>query len=169
MPDGLTVSFSRGNTEVPRVVILDTGPLGDASKPRGNPSGDATKAWIQGLLSLGDTIVIPEIADYEVRRELTRANANAGIRSLNLLVSSGSLVFAPITSDAMRSAAQFWAIVRNLGLPTAPPEALDGDAILAGQAQVLMFPGSVVIIATTNVGHLGRFPGIDARLWNTIT
>jgi hypothetical protein len=32
-----------------------------------------------------------------------------------------------------------------------------------------MSPGSVVIIATTNVGHLGRFPGIDARLWNTIT
>jgi hypothetical protein len=51
---------------------------------------------------------------------------------------------------------------------TPHPAALDGDAILAGQAAIVGFPGDEVIIATTNVHHLGRFPGIDARPWQSI-
>jgi hypothetical protein len=48
------------------------------------------------------------------------------------------------------------------------PAALDGDAILAGQTAVAGFPGEEVIIATTNIRHLGRFPGIDAQPWQSI-
>ncbi len=54
-------------------------------------------------------------------------------------------------------------------MPTAGDEGLDADAILAGQADTLAPPGDVVVIATTNVRHLGRFPGIDAHLWEMIT
>ncbi len=46
---------------------------------------------------------------------------------------------------------------------------LDADAILAGQATTLGGAGDVVTVATSNVGHLARFPGLDARQWATIT
>ena len=59
--------------------------------------------------------------------------------------------------------------LRKLGRPTAHPHALDADAILAAQASLCGGPGDEVIVATTNVGHLARFPGIDARPWDTIT
>ena len=153
---------------MPRIIVLDSGPLSNASRPLGHFIGDRCRAWIRGLAAKGDNFVIPELADYEVRRELTRQGAHAALARLDSLVSTG-FVYAPVTTDAWRRAAAFWAIVRNLGLGTASPDALDGDAILAGQAAVLGLPGDPVVIATTNVGHLGRFPGIDARLWNLIT
>jgi hypothetical protein len=49
-------------------------------------------------------------------------------------------------------------------------KALDVDAILAAQALTMTIAGDgdEVLIATSNVGHLARFPGIDAREWETI-
>ena len=54
----------------------------------------------------------------------------------------------------MRLAAEFWSQVRRAGLPTADPQALDADCILAAQATLLGGPGDDIVIATTNVGHL---------------
>jgi hypothetical protein len=51
----------------------------------------------------------------------------------------------------------------------AHPHSRDADAILAGQAVMATGPGDVAIVATMNVRHLGRFPGIDARPWTTVT
>jgi hypothetical protein len=65
-------------------------------------------------------------------------------------------------------AAEFWASLRQAGVPTASPDALDADAILAGQAALLGQPGDTVTIATTNRAHLNRFPGIDARIWDQV-
>jgi hypothetical protein len=48
------------------------------------------------------------------------------------------------------------------------PKALDADAILAGQAIAVAQPGDTVTIATENLSHLGRFPGVDAQLWSAI-
>ena len=79
------------------------------------------------------------------------------------------LDYDPITTPAMRLAAEFWAVVRNAGLPTAHPHALDADCILAAQAFLLGGPGDVVSVATTNAHHLARFPGVDAYPWETIT
>ena len=45
----------------------------------------------------------------------------------------------------------------------------DGDAILAAQTRRLAGLGDVVTIATDNSRHLSRFPGVDARPWQTIT
>ncbi len=76
-------------------------------------------------------MIVPGIADYELRRELIRSGKTAGLRRLD--AARGGFEFDPITQDALDKAADLWATVRNAGLATAHPAALDGDAILAAQ------------------------------------
>jgi predicted nucleic acid-binding protein len=143
-------------------VLLDSGPLGMVSHPRPNP--DITH-WLKELLAAGVTAVIPEIADYEVRRELLRANRLKGVRRLDDL--KATVGYAPISTRVMLKAAEFWAQARNQGFPTADDAALDADVILAAQAAILGEAVGEVVIVTTNVGHLARFA--DARKWDDIT
>ena len=152
---------------MPRIIVLDTGPLGLASKAAGKPDVARCLAWIQTLDAAGARIVAPEISDYEVRRELLRVPARAGLFRLDML--EADLDYEPLTTAAMRRAAEFWVLIRRAGVPTADPSALDADCILAAQAALLGGPGDTVTIATTNAVHRGRFPGIDARQWDTIT
>ena len=51
-------------------VLLDSGPLGLACRRPGSPLPDHCRQWFRGLILRGVGVVIPEIADYEVRREL---------------------------------------------------------------------------------------------------
>ncbi|MFO1433934.1 MAG: nuclease [Candidatus Competibacteraceae bacterium] len=146
-----------------QVVLLDAGPLGLVTNPRRSPPSVACAHWLQGLAARGSRIIVPEIADYEVRRELLRANKREGLARLDALV--GLLEYLPLTTAAMRQAAMFWAQARQQGQPTADDKTLDGDVILAAQAITL---GVVdIVIATTNVGHLSRFA--PAALWPDIT
>lgn len=138
-----------------------------ASKPHGKSDGDRCRAWMRVLDALGARIFLPEIADYEVRRELLRTKAWAGLSGLDRL--RPLLDYDPITTQTMRLAADLWAVIRQSGKPTADPQALDADCILAAQALRLGNPGDVVSIATTNPVHLSRFAGVDARPWETIT
>ncbi len=144
-----------------RVVLLDTGPLGMVSHPR--PNRDVVE-WFRNLLLSGDEILVPEIADYEVRRELLRANKIKGITRLDEL--KRTMGYVPITTEAMLKAADFWAVARTGGQPTANEDALDGDVILAGQAATLDVGPDEVVIATTNVKHLSRFA--RAETWSDI-
>ncbi len=73
-----------------------------------------------------------------------------------------------MTADAIIKAAEFWAFLRQSGIPTASPDSLDADAILAGQAALAGRPGDTVTIATTNLAHLNRFPGVAAEIWDQI-
>lgn len=147
-------------------LVLDAGPLGLVSKPQGKSDADRCRAWLWTIAAAGARVVIPEVADYEVRRELTRAGATAGLRRLDRL--EAVLDYEPITTQAMRLAAEYWAWVRQAGVPTADRRSLDADCILAAQASFLGCSGDVVTIATTNPRHLARFPGIDARDWEEI-
>jgi len=147
-------------------VILDAGPLGLAGKPPGLPEAARLRAWVQGLRSAGSAVVVPEIARYEVHRELFRLGLAGGLRRLDQL--HPGLAFLPIAGDVMDIASELWAGVRRGGLATAGDEALDGDAILAAQALALAADVGPVVVATTNVNHLARFPGVDAREWWTI-
>jgi hypothetical protein len=89
------------------------------------------------------------------------------LRSLRILDElANDLVYLPITTAVMRRAARLWAETRRAGLPTAGANALDGDVILASQAIEVARAGYPVIVATTNVRHLGRF--VDARRWQDI-
>jgi len=144
-------------------VLLDTGPLGLVTNPRRSPQSVACAQWLQALVAHSIRVIVPEIADYEVRRELLRAKKERGLARLDALASR--LEYLPLTTAAMRQAAVFWAQARQQGQPTADEKALDGDVILAAQALTL---GVVdVVIATTNVGHLSRFA--PAALWPDIT
>jgi predicted nucleic acid-binding protein len=151
---------------VARLVLLDSGPLGLASGQPGKPQVLAFDAWLIAVESSGADVAIPEIADYEVRRELMRVGATAGLRRLDGL--QARYLYFPLTTGALRRAAEFWADVRRKGIPTASPDSLDADCIIAGQAAAVGGPGDVVTVATTNVIHLSRFAGVDARVWSTI-
>jgi predicted nucleic acid-binding protein len=144
-------------------VLLDAGPLGAACNPLGTAAALACTKWLQSLALGGSRIIIPEIADYEVRRELVRAGLLRSVAQLDQLALA--FQYLPISTVAIRKAAEFWALARNLGKPTAGDQQLDGDAILAAQAVTLNDPQAV--IATTNVAHLSRF--VAADLWHNIT
>ena len=132
------------------------------TNPKRSPQSLACAQWLQLVVNRDARIILPKIADYEVRRELLRANKTKGIAQLNALVEL--LEYLPITTAAMRLAALLWAQARQQGQPTAGDKTIDSDMILAGQAITL--GASNVIIATTNVGHLARFT--PANLWQNI-
>ncbi|MEG5001059.1 nucleic acid-binding protein [Microcoleus sp. B4-D4] len=147
-----------------RIIILDSGPLGMVTNPQAKPPYLECQLWLDSLLQNGEMVILPEIADYEVRRELIRAGKERGIRKLDLF--KNVLTYRPLTSEVMLLAAQLWADARSRGRPTAEPNALDGDVILAAQAILEASEGNEVVIATTNVGHLSQF--VDARDWRLI-
>ncbi len=95
-----------------RVVLLDTGTLGMVFHPR--PNRDVVE-WVRSLLLSGAEILVPEIADYEVRRELLGANKVKGITRLDEL--KRTMGYVRITTDAMLEAADFWSAARIGGEP----------------------------------------------------
>lgn len=146
-----------------QVIVLDTGPLGLITNPKLSAEGTACAQWLQAQIASGSRVIIPEIADYEIRRELLRAHKAKGLARLDQLTQV--LEYLPITTMAMRQAAQLWAQARPQGQPTAGDKTIDGDMILVAQATTLGV--SDVVIATTNVGHLSRFT--RAELWTMIS
>jgi predicted nucleic acid-binding protein len=114
------------------------------------------------LVERGVRIGIPEIADYEVRRELLRAGKTRGIERLDALLET--FEYLPLSTIVMRDAALLWADIRKRGQPTADPKALDADEILAAQARRM--DAAEVVVATTNVQHLSRL--VDAKLWRDV-
>jgi len=148
-----------------RLVFLDSGPLGLQANARGKPRPDRCREWVKGLTAAGVRVFVPEIADYEVRRKLLHIGATAGVRRLDQV--KATLDYAPITTDVMMMAAELWASARRIGLTTAPPDAIDGDCILAAQAMLAVGPGDVITVATENVKHLEMF--VNAYPWETVT
>jgi predicted nucleic acid-binding protein len=143
-------------------VVLDSGPIGFLTNPNPTPVPLAIRQWLTNLSAAGRRVILPEIADYEIRREYLRANL---FRALVLLDSLASQVeYLPLSTAALRQAAELWALARNSGQPTAPDPSLDGDVILAAQALTL---NTTVVIATGNVTHLSRF--VPAEPWQHLT
>jgi predicted nucleic acid-binding protein len=157
-----------------RVILLDTGPLGLVAHPAGGEDARICKDWFQGELSAGNRVCIPAIADFEVRRELMRAGKRKGLQRLDEL--TRKLAYIPLLQETIQTAAELWADARRKGRPTASPEALDADCLLAAQARTLVSlnrthrwvkftrnekaQGINVVIATTNIGHLERYANV---------
>ena len=135
------------------------------TNPKSSPENEACKDWLANLASKGVEVVIPEIADYEVRRELLRAGKERGLGRLDAL--KGMLGYAPITTTVMLKAAEFWATARRIGRQSAADASLDADMILAAQAMAMATDGGQAVFATTNVRHLALFS--PAQIWREIS
>jgi predicted nucleic acid-binding protein len=149
-----------------RIVLFDSGPLGLAVCRTGTRGLAEFGTRLAELEMAGASILIPAVIDYEVRRELVRVGATAKLRKLEGLRDRFPIL--PVSEAAWFRAAEFWALLRRMGVPTGSDAALDADAILAGCAATVGRPGDEVIVASNNVRHLSRFPGIDAREWMSI-
>jgi len=145
-------------------VLLDTGVLGRACHASHRELTEAVQDWIVSLRYAGHKVVVPEIADYELRRGLLRVKQLAAIATLDRL--GADLTYLPLNTGMMFEAASLWAETRRSGRTTAPDAALDGDVILAAQTISLEKLGHRCIVATTNVRHLNWF--VDARTWDSI-
>lgn len=156
---------------MPRVIILDTFPLSSTAK-REPPSGtagtvsDDCRQWVQDCVRAGNRVLAPAITYYETLRELERLGASSQVGRLRAFCYAVPGRYLPLTDADINLAARLWARARNAGTPTASPEALDGDVILAAQMLGLGIPTSDFILATTNVGHLSQF--VPAALWTDI-
>jgi predicted nucleic acid-binding protein len=148
-----------------RCLLLDTGPLGMVTNPKASGITLQCQLWLEAQVRQGTVILIPEIADYEVRRELLRIGKQRSIRQLDQM--KAVFEYIPLTTTMILKAAELWAIARQTGQPTADPNALDGDVILAAQAiEIAQQRQQNMTIATTNVGHLSRFT--TAQHWQDI-
>ncbi|MCC5601370.1 type II toxin-antitoxin system VapC family toxin [Nostoc favosum] len=134
-----------------RAILLDTHPLSQVTHPKVNPK---VQQWLRSLGKTETVIRVPEIADYELRRELLRQGKQKSIDRLNKL---SQICLIPLTPETMRKAAELWASVRNQGKPTASNESLDSDIILAAQAILQLKSFDQVIVVTTNLKHISRF------------
>jgi hypothetical protein len=149
-----------------RAIVLDASPLGLIAYAKASPVAADCVRWLAALLDAGVQVYVPEIADYEVRRELLRGGLSAGLTRLDALIATSGITYLPLSTAAMRDAANLWADARRRGRPTADPKALDGDAILAAQTRLLGFEADEFVVATSNVGHLALW--VPAEQWSTI-
>ena len=154
----------------PTAIVLDTSPLGLLTQRPNHVGGETCCTWYAGLIQIGCHFFVPEIADFELRRELLRhANTNA-ITRLDVFNAAIPERYLPLTTPHVHLAAALWAQARNQGKTTAPPDALDGDTLIAAQANLLnpaAFGLSATVVATANFGHLSALT--TAALWNDIT
>lgn len=146
------------------LVFLDTSILGFVTHPRGNAKSKECTQWLIALLTNGNRVCIPEVCDYELRREYVRRNAISALDKLNALQTT--LEYVPVSTSMMRRAADLWAHARNIHRPTAHENELDVDVILAAQGQSTATAEDNLVIATNNIGHLSIFA--DARLFQNI-
>ena len=147
-----------------RRILLDSAVLSTLTHPYPSQESIECKAWLNAMLVADDEVIIPEVVDYEVRREYLRRSSSRALGKLEDLIQK--VRYLPLETHHWRLAAQLWADARNRGHITAPPGDLNIDILLAAQAQLLSTPGVQVIIATTNVRHLAPFA--DARVWRDI-
>ena len=146
------------------IVFLDSEPAGLVTNPNGTPETVACQIWLNSIINAGHQVVLPDIIDYEVRRELIRAKKRVGLDRLNQL--HNEVTYVSVDKATLYKAAEFWAIMRQRGRPTANNKALDIDMILAAQAWQYQNEGEFVIIATTNKKHLTEF--VPAENWKDI-
>jgi predicted nucleic acid-binding protein len=151
---------------VSRVLFLDSGPLGLLVHPQRSAEVVEISDWLYRCVLNGCRVVVPAIVHYELRRELLRAGKTSGLQRLEAFTRATPERYLPLADEALWFAAELWARRRQAGRPTAAPQALDIDVILA--AQVLKFAGGAAeaTLVTTNPKHFQQL--IPAKLWKEV-
>lgn len=150
-----------------KCVFLDTGVLGVVTHPAGSAESRACVAWLLNLLRASVRVCVPEICDYELRREYVRRGSSDALDALAKLDELNAKVdYVPIGTAAMRRAAELWADARNRHRPRAAKHALDGDMILCAQALLGRMADEDLVVATTNVADLTDY--VAATQWQSI-
>ncbi len=150
-----------------RIIFLDSGPLGVACGTSDKEVLRNLRAWLVNEATDGSAVVIPEITDYEIRRELLAAGLTASLARLDELHDFPG-VYLPITTESIRLAADLWAGARRGGWSTADEKSIDADAILAAQVLNYRSDADDWWVATDNERHLSRHLGDRARPWQKI-
>lgn len=147
-------------------LLLDSGPLGLLAHPQRIAEVTGVTQWLSRCLFSGHRVMVPAIVYYELKRELLRARKTFGIGRLDAFVNAAPGRYLPLSDDALRLAAELWAQSWQAGHPTAEPNALDIDVLIAAQALSFGAAASEVVIITTNPKHLSQF--IAAKHWNEL-
>jgi predicted nucleic acid-binding protein len=147
-----------------KVICLDSGPLGLACSNPKNPDVIKIGTWLRLWQVEENTIVIlPEIIDYELRRELLLQGFGDSVSLLDQL--RKALNYVLLRDNVLDRAAGLWADLRRRGLPTTHDHRLDVDVILAAQALDYTGHGDELIIATSDPGDLNRL-GVITCYWD---
>ena len=127
-------------------LVLDTGILGQICHPRRHQDA---RDWL-GEAAAQHEILVSEVADYELRRELLRIESARGLARLDELIRE--LRYLPVTTATWRLAARLWARQRRAGRATASADSLDGDVLVAAQAR-----SEAAVVITSNIRHFEGF------------
>jgi predicted nucleic acid-binding protein len=149
---------------MPKAIFLDSSPLSILANPAQSLEVIEITQWVAECDSAGHHIIIPEIVDYEVRRELLRLNKSRSLSILDTL--KNDLTYLPLNSAAITKAAELWALTRQQGKPTADDSNIDIDVILAAQIITSGLKEMDAIVATVNLRHLSLF--VAAEHWRDI-
>jgi predicted nucleic acid-binding protein len=134
-------------------LVLDTGVLGQVCRPRKHHD---VRAWFRRAVREHE-LLISEIADYELRRELLRIDSRQSLARLDEL--TRELRYLPATTATWRAAARLWADQRRAGIVTG--EGLDGDVLIAAQTIE-----EAATIVPFNENHFE--PLVDALSWAAV-
>lgn len=107
---------------------------------------------------------LPEIIDYELRRNLELEGLGKSINLLNQFRSRDQIIY--LESEHLVRAAELWAWCRKKGLTTTENKGVDIDVILISQTESLKEFFDEVIILTIDVGDLAVFRDWGIQIWD---
>jgi predicted nucleic acid-binding protein len=126
---------------MPIPLLLDSNILACVVRPEVAENRQVAHAIATFLGNAQFALFVPEVIDYELRRKLlhlgqhqhqARKWAREALALLDELVEVG---YIPLTTGAMRLAAELWAKTRAEGRLRGTEDSLDVDVILAAQAR----------------------------------
>jgi len=150
------------------LVLLDSEPLGMVTHPDASEEASRCSQWLEGLLSRGVGVAVPEITDYEIRRTYVHRKNQKSMVLLDSLATD--IGYLRVHTETFLIAAALWGKARQEGASTAAEKRLDIDCILAAQAHQASLKPQEVIIATIDIGDLSRYDTdkVKAMRWRDI-
>jgi predicted nucleic acid-binding protein len=136
-------------------LLLDTAVVGEICHPR---KYDDVRAWFARAAAAHE-MLLSEVADYELRRELLRIDSRRSLDRLDEL--TREIRYIPVTTATWRAAARLWALQRKAGRVTAAEGGLDGDVLIAAQALA-----EDAVIVTPNTRHFDSM--VRAVTWQEV-